>query len=394
MKFPWHGLSPEGRRSLLCHALYWQAMSMAFTFVNIYLFRLGGGYASPALYQIWTNALIPFGFLLGAALARRRGSAAAYRAGLLLHELFLVIMLLLRERCMGYLPWVGALAGLAAGMYWQGWILMMVDQSDDANRDAMLGSQQWVYFVAGLSGAPLAGWFLSRFSDLEGYNYVFALSTLLFAAAWLISLPVRTKPMHGAGSFLRLLKARKPPGWGPMNLSAALMGLMSVSALFLAALIAYESKGNETGTGSYTFVNAGLGFVAAWMMARVGKPSRRLRTLWIAAVAVAAITLPLAFHRSFAVILLYGAGMAIALSFYNVPLLSTHLRFIDVSPRFKARRADALCFREFSIMFGRVAGFSFVLFMVGNADSKALAGLFVAIALAPLLNTYAIRRYV
>jgi YQGE family putative transporter len=367
---------------------------MAFTFINIYLFRLGHGYRDPALFQIWTNGMIPLGFMLGSAIARRRSSAGAYRAGLFFHLVLLLVVLSLRQDCVKQIPLIGTIYGLGAGLYWQGWILMVVDLSDDSTRDSMLGTQQWVYFVSGLTGAPLAGWFLATYSDLQGYNYIFAFSSFFLAAAWAVSLPIQSKPLHGAGSALRLLKARKPKGFWAMNASSALMGLLSVSAMFLSALIAYEAKGNEKGTGSYTFVNAALGFLAAWWMARAGKPASRLRTMWIAAAAVALVTLPLAFHRSFAAILLYGAGMAIALSFYNVPLFSTHLRVLSENPHFHARRADALAIREGAINLGRVAGFAFILAYVGNIGSGALGLFFLAIALTPLLNTWLMRRHV
>ena len=394
MKFPWHALSPPARRALLCHALYWQAVIMAFTFVNVYLFRLGHGYADPAYYQMLANAVIPLGFVAGAYIARRQSSAATYRAGLILHEVFLLLILILRERCVDHLFVVGILSGLATGFYWQGWILMMVDLSGEESRDAMLGSQQWVYFVAGLTGAPLAGWFLSPFADLQGYNYVFAFSSLLFAAAWWVSRPIQTSRLHGAPSLLRLIKARKPHGWAAMSFSSVLMGLLSVSALFLTTLISFESKGNESGTGQYTLLNAGLGFAATWFMARYGARQTRLRTLAWAGLVVAVVALPLAFQRSFALIMLYGAGMAIALSFFNVALFVSHLSILSSKASFHARRADALVMRESWIAVGRVAGYAFIMLMVGNIDSKALGFFFVAIAVTPLLNTWVMRRYV
>jgi YQGE family putative transporter len=394
VKFPWHSLGPQARRGLVCHALYWQAVVMAFTFINVYLFRLGHGYRDPALFQIWTNGMIPLGFLLGAALARRRSSAAVYRAGLLAHLALLALVLWLRQECVHWIFLIGSIYGLAAGLYWQGWVLMVVDLSDDGRRDAMLGTQQWVSFVAGLTGAPLAGWFLAHYSDLAGYNYVFVMATLFLGAAWILSLPIQTRPLIGGGSVMRLLRARKPKGFWAMNLSSALMGLMSVSALFLAALIAYESSGNEAGTGGYTFVNAGLGFVSAWWVARQARPASRLRAMVLSSLAVALVTLPLAFNRSFPMILLYGAGMAICLSFYNVPLFSTHLRILSQSPRFHARRADALAIREAALNVGRVAGFSFVMLAVGNVHSPALGGFFVVIALTPIFNTWVMRRHV
>ncbi len=394
MRMPWHGLDMQARRGLLAHALYWQAAAIAFQFVNIYIFRLSHGYAKPALYQIWSNGCIPAGFALGSWIARRRSSSATFRSGLLVFLFFLIAMLVLRERCVEWIPLIGLLSGLAIGLYWQGWTLVMMDLSENHQRDAMLGTSQWVYYVAYLTSAPLAGWFLSRFSGLEGYSWVFAVATLMLAMAWIVSLPLKTSRLHGGGSFKRLMKARKPAGWGYMAVSAMLTGLFSVSAMFLSILISYEAKGSETGTGSYNFLNAACGFVAAWVISRSAKPRNRLRILWISALVTALFTLPLALNRGFLMILLYGAGMAVTLCFYNVPLFSTHLRIIDDAPRFKARRADALTFREIFIDGGRVLGYAFVMLAVTNIDSASLSWFFVAIAVLPLINTWLMRRFV
>jgi YQGE family putative transporter len=392
-KFPWHGLDPSARRGLLAHALFWQAMAMAFQFINIYVFRLSQGYAKPALYQIWSNATIPLGFALGAWIARRRSGVASFRGGLIMYQVFLVTVLILRERCVDWLFLLGLISGIATGLYWQGWTLILLEV-EDSNRDSMMGTSQWVYFVAYLTGAPLAGWFLSRFAGLEGYTYIYIAATLMLALAWRVSLPLKTKRLHGAGAFKRLLKARKPRGWNAFLLSSGLAGLMSVSVMFLTILVSYEAKGNETGTGSYNVLNAGCGFLAAWGMARLGKPNNRRWLLMAGALVSLLATLPLVFDRSFLMILLYGAGMAISLSFYSVPLFSTHLRIIDKSPRFRARRADVLTMREIMIDGGRIVGNLFILLAVHNIDSSGLSWFFVAIAVLPLLNAWLMRDFV
>lgn len=394
MKLPWHSLSAPARRALVCHALYWQAMSLAIRFVDVYLFRLGHGYRDPAYYQAWANGTITFGFMLGAVAARRWSSAACYRIGLVLFTAFLFTVLLLKERCSEFIPLIGSINGLATGFYWLGWILLIVDLAEDSRRDAMLGTQQWVFFLSGLTGAPLAGWFLASYSDLGGYHWIFIAATAMMAAAWWISLPLRTPALHGSGSLKRLLRAKKPRGFWGMNLSSALMGLLSVAATFLTALIAYERKGDESGTGNVSLLSAALGFAATWWIARRGNPQNRLKTMLVSALVVAAVTLPLAFNRSYSMVALYSAGMALALGFFNPPLFGAHLKIVSENPRLHLRRADVLTIRETFVNTGRVAGYLFVMLAVGNVDSRALGAFFIVIALTPILNTYVMRRYV
>ena len=83
---------------------------------------------------------------------------------------------------------------------------------------------------------------------------------------------------YAESSFLSLWdvsEKRSASSFWSMSFSSALMGLMSVSATFLTALIAFESKGNESGTGNTSFLSAFLGFLGAWWMARRGHSGNR-----------------------------------------------------------------------------------------------------------------------
>jgi len=199
----------------------------------------------------------------------------------------------------------------------------MVDYSREGHdRDAMLGSNQSMYFLANFTGAPLAGWFLTRFNGTEGYAWAFGASLFLFAAAWAVSLGLKGQRQHGAGALRRLLRVRKPRGWNASMLSTALMGLMNVGTMFLPMLLAYESGGSEGYGGGYAALTALAGFGASALVGRLGKPGHRGAWLLGSAVAVAALTLPLSFSRGFAVVLLYGLGTAVAMSTFNVPLFA------------------------------------------------------------------------
>lgn len=361
-------------------------------YVSVYLYRLSGGYAVPATHALFQYACIPLGYWLAAMITRARGAATSLRCGLAVYGGYQALILWLGPGAAAWAAPLGALWGLGVGLYWQAWVLLMVDFSRDGHdRDAMLGSNQSVYFIANFTGAPLAGWFLGRSEGTQGYPIAFGAALLLFLAAGWISLGLKGRAMHGAGAVGRLLRVRKPKGWSASMASTALMGLMNVGTMFLPMLLAYESGGGEGHGGGYAALTAVAGFAASALFARWGHPERRADWIFWSAAAVAALVLPLAADRGYALVLLYGLGTAVAMSTFNVPTFATQISIMESEPRFRHRRADAMFIRELPLALGRCAGCAAVLWRVQDLRSGALSALLVLLAFTPLLN-YAVLR--
>ncbi len=392
MKLPWSSLSPQARRGLLAHLLHWQAVQVGNLYVGVFLYRVSQGYALPALHALTSYLLIPVGYWWSAMLSRRYGPGAGFRMGITLYAGYQALILALGADAAGWAGPLGALWGLGVGFYWQGWVLLMVDLSDEhRDRDALLAANQAAYFIASFTGAPLAGWFLARQAGTEGYPWAFSVSVALFVAAWAVSLGLKGRPQHGSGALRRLLAVRKPSGWGAMLLSATLMGALSVGSMFLPMLLAYESGGSEGHGGSYAAWTALAGFAATAWMARRGHPERRRSLVLWAGLAVAALILPLAFSRHYALVLLYGLGMAVSMSVLNVPLFAAQIRIIEAHRRFHHRRADAMLLRELPLNLGRILVCGFILWGVHDMGSGALSWLLLGLAAIPPLNYLVLR---
>jgi YQGE family putative transporter len=392
LKLPWSDLSPQAKRGLLTHALHWQAVQVGQLYVSVFLFRLSHGYALPALHAICQYALIPPGYWLAAVMTRRWGAATSLRTGLTVYAIYQACILALGPGAAAWAGPLGALWGLGVGLYWQAWVLLIIDYSRDGHdRDAMLGSNQALYFLANFTGAPVAGLFLARFSGTTGYPWAFGAALLLFAAAWTVSLGLKGQPHHGAGAVRRLLKVRKPKGWNASMLSTVFMGLMNVGALFLPMLLAYESGGSEGYGGVYAALTALAGFVASALVGRWGHPERRGGWLFWSACSVAVLVFPLALHRAYGLVLLYGLGTAIAMSAFNVPLFATQISIMESEPRFRHRRADAMFIREWPLALGRCIACGTILFFVQDMRSFALGALLSFLALCPLMNYATLR---
>lgn len=395
LKLPWSGLSSQAKRGLLAHALHWQAVQIGSLYVSVFLFRLGHGYALPAWHAFCNYSTIPVGYWMAAGLTRRFGAGTSLRLGLSVYAAFQLVILLLGEQAGAYAGSLGLLWGLGVGLYWQAWVLLMVDLSEDgADRDRLLGNNQAMYFLASFTGAPLAGWFLSRFEGTGGYPWVFGLGFILFVAAWVVSLPLKGRTQHSASAVGRLLKTRKPEGWGAGLFSAALMGLLSVGGMLLPLLISYDTGGGEGHSGVYTALVALAGFTASALVARHAHPRHRRGLLFWSALAVAACSLPLAVDRGYGLVLLYGLGMAVAMSVFNVPLFATQIAIVESSPRFRHRRADAMFLREVPLWLGRAVASGAILWGVKALQSQALSLLLVAMALVPLSNYLLMRRWI
>lgn len=388
----WGRLSPPARRGLLVHALQWQAVQVGSLFTSVYLFRLGGGYRLPALYALFSYAAVPAGYWLAAHLARTRGSGAALRSGLAVFALAQALVLGLGTGAADWVLPLGLLWGLGVGLYWQAWVLLIVDLTDEhEDRDRMLGANQACYFIAGLSGVPLAGAWITWAGGTRGYGAVFAAVLALFVAAWWLSLPLAGRPQHGSSALGRLLRARKPAGWAAGMWSAVATGLLSVGSQFLPMLLSYDVGGDEGHGGVYTAFTAFAGFVTASLVARLGHPERRGALVGWSALAVCLLTLPLALLRSYSMVLVYGLGMAVSMSVYNMPLFAAQIRIIEADRHFRHRRGDALFLRELPLAAGRITACAAVLWGAAWRGGAGMSVLLGVLAATPLL-CYAVLR--
>lgn len=393
-QLPWSRLSGPAKRGLWVHALHWQAVQIGNLYVGVFLFRASQSYGLPAWHAFCSYIAIPIGYWASAELTRRRGPGTSLRLGLTFYGIFQALILFMGAEAVRWAGSLGFLWGLGIGLYWQAWVLLMVDISEEGeSRDALLGSNQAVYFLATFTGAPLAGWFLSQVPSTQGYPLVFACGLVLFAVAWWVSLPLLGKPQHGRSAVKRLLQARKPAGWGAGLISAALMGAMSVGVMFLPMLMSYESGGGEGFGGIYAALTAVGGFVASWVVARLGHPERRKGFLIWSAAVFCATALPLVVDRSYGFLIFYGLGSALAMSVFNVPLFASQIRIVESNPRFKHRRADAMLIREVPLNIGRALACAVVLWGVTDLRSPALGLLFGVLAFFPLANYLLMRPY-
>jgi YQGE family putative transporter len=378
-------LSPAAKRALLCHVLWTFGLAVADAFVNVYIYRLSKGYHQVAYFQIWRNLMVPIGFALATWLARRSSTSWAFRAGILSYELFYLVVLLLGAQSLQVLPALGCLLGLAMGVYWLGWQVLILDLSQDHQRDAFFSLSNLGCALVTMLGGPLAGWFLSRMPGVEGYRFAFGAASLIFLAAAWVSMPLSTPALPKAGGLRRLWQVTDRGLWRRSLIASGFRGLRDGALIFLVGVLVYEVTGSEANLGSYTALVSALGLGGSYLAGRLTTPSTRRRNLLLGACAVGAGILVLALRVDYTTLLIYGCITALMQPFFDIPYSSVQFMVFGTSKRLERRRADSLTLREVPMAIGRILGNGFLFFFVSAANTPALKAFMVVVGLVPLV---------
>lgn len=387
---PWKTLSPPAQRLLLCHAFWGLGQALADAFVNIYILRLATSTGPVVNFQLWRGIAIPLGFYLACLLARKTSTAWSYRAGLFGLLGFFVAVLLLGKACLPYAAILGCFQGLALGMYWLGWAMLILDVTGDADRDKFAGTSLLGVGIAGMVGAPLGGWLLSAFGGIEGYFWLFLVTSLVYLTAIGISMDLRTSALP-KGRLGMMWKVRHPPGSRAVLWSSFLAGIRDGVLVYFVAVLIYQTTGSEARLGSYSGWVAGLGLAGAFLATHVSKPGRRGFWMFLGAACVALGTAGLAWKVTLPTLLIHGTCVALLAPFFLIPYSSTIFKVVGQSKRLLRRRADYFTYREVYVASGRLVANLYLLVVAGGVASVSLRLLLALVGLIPLAMAFIIR---
>jgi YQGE family putative transporter len=391
---PLKKLNPSARWMLLSHLLWWLGETVGDTIVSVYTVRLTSTFSDAAWFQLWKYFAVPFGFLLGSAVARRFGGVWAYRLGVGGYMAFYGLVLFMRENILAYEIALGLLWGLAMGFYWLGWQLLILDLTKDGERDTLLSLVGMTVFASQLVGPPVAGYYLGESGELGAYGPLFAVVTVMFLLSTLSTWVLRSHTLDRAGAFWEIMAMKWKPEWKASLWTFFFSGFQAVMALFLAPLLAYQSFGNEKGAGAFTGILAGVGLLTSLAASHILRPQLRRRSMLLASLGLALSSLVLLAEITFTTLLIYGILSALIRPFYGPPFFATQQRLIGDSHQLQRRRADWLALRDFPIMFGRVIAALLIIYFVSDMGSGDLRYFVAILVITPPLSYFLMAPYI
>ena len=93
-----------------------------------------------AIYYIFTYATMALSTLVVAALAEKRNRIKIFRIGIILNFIYILIIILLKEKIINYLPIISILYGISASCYYFPYNLFIINKVKSLDIDLSVGS--------------------------------------------------------------------------------------------------------------------------------------------------------------------------------------------------------------------------------------------------------------
>jgi len=387
---PSRRLSHEAVVTIGIHSLFQFGASMAGLFLNLYLWRLTEDLHVNGNYNIIVYLLTPFGFLAGAWLAKRTDRLVTYRIGIMLTALFYLLVILAGTAVVKFYILFGLFSGIASGMYWTAYLVMMYDVSTPANRIRFLGLNTTFFNLASLAGPAVAGTIIGVMDGLTGYLVTFSLSLILFVAAAVLSLRIRSSGFRHKTFYIKLmpLVMRRQPSWLRSLFAYFLWGLFQGIMLFLPNIMLYRTVGREDWVGYLTIVFSGLVILSSILISRYGREENgKLYVLLSSAgitVGAAFLFIDFTFWTVAVFMILFSLGNPLMNNILN----NAYYRQIGLLPLKGQLRNEAVVMRETFLNAGRVLSIAALLQFAGDLESARLPLVLFAAALSQLLIVF------
>lgn len=366
--------------SLFIHGCFQFGASMSGLFLNLYLWRLTGDLWINGVFNIIVYAMTPIAFALGGWIAKRMDRMVTYRVGIVLIAAFYLVVIFAQDSVADYYPLFAACNGLALGLYWIGYLVLMYDVTDARSRGRYLGVNMIVFNSAGLAGPALAGYLIGLFKGLQGYIVMFGVACFMFLVSAVSSTQIKRKSSHHRTYYLKFATPimRRNRIWLLSLISFLMLGVFQGIMLFLPNILLYQTVGSERWVGLLTvffsLLTISMGFLIS---RRRGERSVRRDVLVSVSLITAAACALLVEIRLWSVLV-----FMIAFSFLN-PLTVNSLTFyyyrlMDDLPLKGQFRIESVVVRELFLNVGRVISIFTLIRFAENPEASSLPVVLVA----------------
>jgi YQGE family putative transporter len=381
-----HRLSKEARVALLIHGCFQFGASMSGLFLNLYLWRLTEDLVINGIFNIIVYGMTPIAFAIGGWIAKKKDRMVTYRLGIALITVFFLVVIFARENVVAYYPWFAAFNGLALGLYWTGYLVLMYDVTDVQNRSRYLGVNMIVFNSAGLAGPALSGFLISLFEGLRGYLLTFGASSMLFGIASFFSLRIRRIDSHHRTYYLKYsgLMMKKNKLWVLALLSFSVLGLFQGLMLFLPNILMFQTVGREDQVGYLTVGFALLTIVTGFFISRRKQQLNIRRDLLVASLFIIGGSAVLFFDIRLWTVILFMSIYSLMAPLIINSLTSYYYRIMDGLPLRGMFRIESVVVREFFLNTGRVLSILLQVIFASDVNSPALPVVLLVTALTQL----------
>ncbi|MBO8156083.1 MAG: MFS transporter [Bacillaceae bacterium] len=344
--------------------LYSLSIFLSNTFVNIFLWKQSGEYASIALYNLAIYIMQPLTFLLAGKWAKKIDRVIVLRLGVIFLSLFFMTVLLAGEQASKYNITLGGILGIGYGFYWLAYNVLTFEITEPETRDFFNGFFGLLQSFGGMIGPVTAGYIISRFANYTGYTVIFSISLTLFIIAVFCSFFIQRREAEGNLAIMPIIKIRKKnPNWKSILHAHFFQGIREGTFLFVIAIWVFIITDSEFALGTFNLVFSAFSFLFYYLATRLIKPKMRKMAIFFGGLVLYLAIYLILFFDSFIVLLIYAAIIGMAYPIIYVPYFSLSYDVIGTSWKAKDMRIEYIVVKEQFLNAGRVG--SIIIFLTG-----------------------------
>ncbi len=371
--------SQETKILLKINGIYSFALFLGGIFLQVFLFTLGGFRALVEYNLVSAGSLLIFYFLSGWILTRVR-SKNLLLFGISAYILLFSLLFLFREQSLSLLAVLGAIHGMATGIFWGVMNLLHYVFITQEARHRFFGRQSFLFSITGGVAPILGGMLISLMGFLVskefGYSFVFFLVAVLMALVYHQATKLPEQKVIDF-SLHDMTKHRRSHIWKSVLLQDFFAGMFDAMFPAFSAVIIFLIVKEEFVLG---FVNAAGAIIAACAGLSAGIILAKKQTSFIVASFIAAFGIGLfAWQQNWwgliALTFLFNAAMPVI----GVASSKTFFDVMDRLGRDWQKKYYLFLEREIALGLGRVS--SLLLFLLAVSDRNQLEIARIAIGL-------------
>lgn len=381
------------RTLILTNMVYALVGPVIDTFVSAYIMRSSNDPTKVVIYQLTIYTGIPLTFLLNGFLLRHFNIRKLFSAGMLLSGVSMLAMMSLKTLSSAGIGGAGLIMGMSFGFYWANRDTLVLDVTDDSNRNYYYGLETFIYTIIAIVMPFAIGWFIhAQKSEAHVHTAYLAIVGIAFCITIAASL-ICLRGRFANPAARRFIYLRFHPLWNRLLLLALLKGLGQGFLVTAPSMLIMTLLGDEGSLGLAQTVGALFAAVAMYVLGRVTSPDDRVRIFAAGLLLFLLAALSNAILFNAAGVIVFMLFLLLAKPLLDLAYFPIQFRVIDIVKRIERRSEFSYILNhEAGLYVGRFSGaLSFLLLAYDFSTTIALRYAVLLIATIQLFSLFVAR---
>lgn len=385
-------LDTRARSLLMVGMLFMAAMTLASTFVNVYLIRLTDDLGLIILQNIANYVALLGSFLLGTKLLKKVSMNTILKLGIFSVIIYYFSILLLKEKASDFLILLGVFNGVGNGLYYFGFNVLVGKVVSEQGRASFFGLQSSFSYIFGVVAPAVSGFVIVSFTELAGYYVLFGCSLVLFVIAILLLSRLKNVSVESEYHILRALTSKNKYWFTNLYINTS-FGMREVIYTQVFIVFAYKIITNEQIVGNLNSMMSLIGVFSGIFIASKFTSRTQKKFYLLAGILYFLAFMSLAIFGNQITIIFTYVVLGLVICWYNVIFQGLKYKLSSYTIE-GTSESDYIIATEFPMALGRIVGLVVSLLLHQVLGDIVYQVLFAVISIMLLIDYVVIERSV